>query len=132
MTGFLIRWALAFFLLAVTFNPTPFNYVTWLLTGGIANIPVAALLGLLLVTGYIIYFRASLRSIGGFGMGLVAALIVALAWVLYDMGLLSLNNPTLNLWLGLLAGSLVMGIGLSWSIIRRRISGQYDVDDPDT
>jgi hypothetical protein len=29
----------------------------------------------------------------------------------------------------LIALSLVMGVGLSWSIIRRRLSGQLDVDD---
>ena len=29
----------------------------------------------------------------------------------------------------LIALSLIMGVGLSWSIIRRRLSGQLDVDD---
>jgi hypothetical protein len=31
--------------------------------------------------------------------------------------------------LGILALSLVMGIGLSWSLIRHRLSGQADMDD---
>lgn len=132
MTGFLIRWAFAFVLLAATFNPTRWNYVSWVMDNGTAQLPLAVLGALILVTGYIIYFRASLRSIGGFGLILVAALVGALGWVLYDWGILSLENQTFNLWLGLIAVSFVMGIGLAWSIVRRKISGQYDVDDPDT
>ena len=35
------------------------------------------------------------------------------------------------IWLGLIALSLVLGIGLSWSHVRRRLSGQADMDDVD-
>ena len=51
--------------------------------------------------------------------------------MLYDLGLLSLENRDLNMWLGIFALSLVLGIGLSWSIVRKRLSGQYDMDDVD-
>jgi hypothetical protein len=64
-------------------------------------------------------------------MLLVAALVGALIWVLIDWGVLTLDNPSLNLWLGLFATSVVLGIGLSWSRVRRRLSGQTDVDDVD-
>ncbi|MDB0037659.1 DUF6524 family protein, partial [Ascidiaceihabitans sp.] len=90
------------------------------------------LAGLLLLIGYIIYLRATLRSIGGFGMLLVLALVGALLWVLYDFGLLSLDNTGLSVWLGLLALSLVLGVGLSWSHVRRALSGQADMDDVDS
>ena len=59
------------------------------------------------------------------------ALVGALLWVLYDMGLLDLQNSSLNTWLGLLALSVVLGIGLSWSHVRRALSGQADMDDVD-
>jgi hypothetical protein len=32
-------------------------------------------------------------------------------------------------WLGILALSLILGIGLSWSILRQRLSGQASVDE---
>jgi hypothetical protein len=35
------------------------------------------------------------------------------------------------MWIGIFALSLVLGIGLSWSIVRRKLSGQADVDDVD-
>ena len=64
-------------------------------------------------------------------MALVLALVAALLWVLYDYGWLSLENQAANLWLGIVALSLVLGIGLSWSHIHRAISGQADMDDVD-
>lgn len=129
--GFLLRWLCAFLLLAVTFNPTPYNYVQWTRDYGDMNLSLAVLLGLLLIIGYIIYLRATLRSIGAFGMLLVLALVLAGLWVLYDFGILRLDNPSANVWLGLIALSFVLGIGLSWSLVRRALSGQADVDDVD-
>ncbi len=126
---FVWRWVCAFLLLAVTFNPTEYNYVDWVRSYGSMNMSIAVLLGLLLLIGYIIYLRATLRSIGGFGMMLVLAVVSAALWVLYDLGVLRLDNSSLNVWLGLVALSFVLGIGLSWSIVRRGLSGQADVDD---
>ena len=129
--GFFIRWICAFALLAATFNPTEYNYVQWVRSYGGMNISIAVLTGLLLLIGYIIYLRATLRSIGGFGMVLVVALVGAGIWVLYDLGILRLEDPSMNVWLGLGALSFVLAIGLSWSIVRRALSGQADVDDVD-
>ena len=131
MTGFLWRWLFAFALLAATYNPTQYNYLRWVLDHGGTNLSVAVLAGLFLTIGYIIYLRATLRSIGPFGMALVLALVGAVIWVLYDLGVVNLDNPGLNTWLGLLALSVVLGIGLSWSHVRRYLSGQSDMDDVD-
>lgn len=129
--GFLTRWLFAFILLAVTFNPTPYNFVRWTVDYGHANLSIAVLSGLILLVGYIIYLRATLRSIGAFGVLLVLAIVTAILWVLFDLGVLRLENPSFNVWLGLAALSLVLGIGLSWSHVRRALSGQSDVDDID-
>ncbi len=129
--GFILRWVFAFVLLAATFNPTEYNYVDWVRTYGGANLSVAVLVGLILGIGYIIYLRATLRSIGALGMFLVLALVGASLWVLYDLGVLRLDNPSMNLWLALGALSFVLGVGLSWSHVRRALSGQSDMDDVD-
>jgi hypothetical protein len=131
MMSFLLRWLVAFLLLAATYNPTELNFVRWVMSNGSTQLPIAVLLGLVLFVGYVIYLRATLRSIGAFGMGLVLALVGAILWVLWDFGLLDLSNPQLSTWLGIFALSLVLGVGLSWSIIRRRLSGQVDVEDGD-
>ena len=129
--GFFLRWMFAFLLLAATFNPTGWNFVHWTQARWREELPLTVLFGLILAVGYIIYLRATLRSIGGFGMMLIAAILAALAWVLADWGVLTLENTDFNLWLGLFAASIVLGTGLSWSILRRRLSGQADVDDVD-
>lgn len=129
--GFLLRWLFAFFLIAGTFNPTRYNYVQYARANFDSQLPLIVLLGLLLFVGYVIYLRATLRSIGTFGIFLVAALLAAVIWVLVDFDLLNLDNTSQTVWLGILALSLVLGTGLSWSFIRRRLSGQVDVDDAD-
>jgi len=96
MSGFLLRWLFAFILLAATYNPTQWSYVRWTMTSGAENLSVAVLSGLVLTIGYIIYLRATLRSIGVFGMTLVLALVGAMFWVAYDLGWLSFENPTAN------------------------------------
>ncbi|MCR8725277.1 DUF6524 family protein [Frigidibacter sp. ROC022] len=129
--GFLIRWVFALFLVAATFNPTAWNYTSWSVGNWREQTSLTVFLGLLLLVGWIIYLRATLRSIGPFGMILVAALLGALGWVLYDQGWLSLSNRDLNTWLAILALSLVLGVGLSWSFARKALSGQADMDDVD-
>jgi hypothetical protein len=131
MMGFLARWICAFALLAATFNPTEYNYIQWVRSYGGMNVSIAVLTGLVLLVGYIIYLRATLRSIGAVGMVLVLALVGAIGWVLYDLGILRLDDPSRNVWLALGALSFVLAIGLSWSIVRRALSGQADVDDVD-
>lgn len=131
MFGFFLRWLFAFALLAVTFNPTRWNYTRWAMENYQSQLSVTVLAGLILFIGYIIYLRATLRSIGGLGMFLVAAVVGALIWVLIDWGILALGNRDQKVWLGLLALSVVLGIGLSWSFARRAMSGQYDVDETD-
>jgi len=126
---FVLRWLKAFALLAAIHNPTSFNYVKWVMTQSERPVSLMVIAGLLLLIGYIICLRATLRSIGGFGMLLVLALVGALLSVLYDFGALSPDNTGLNVWLGFFAFSLVLGVGISWCHVRRALSGQADMDD---
>jgi len=125
----LIRWATALVLVLLTYNPTSFNYVAWAANYQNGSLPVIVLCGLVLAIGYIIFLRATFRSIGTVGIVIVVAFVAALLWVLWSWGWISLDNPGVLTWVGLIALSFVLGVGLSWSIIRRRLSGQLDVDD---
>jgi hypothetical protein len=117
--GILLRWLGAFLLLAATFNPSQWNYVRWVQANWADQMPLAIFLGLLLAVGYMVYGVATLRSIGPFGVVLVAI----------DWGWLDLTNPSLNLWIGIFVLSVILGIGLSWSILRQKLSGQASVDE---
>ncbi len=127
----LIRWAAALILVFITYNPTSLNYVRWAIDSYATNLSVVILLGLILFVAYAVFVRATLQSIGKIGIGMIVTVIGVLLWVLYDKGLLDPANSTLMTWIGLVGLSLVLGIGLSWSIIRRRISGQVDTRHSD-
>lgn len=127
----LIRWLFAFVLVVATYNPTMYNYVRWAEANYDQRLSLVVLFGLVLFVGYVIFFRATLRSIGAFGVILIVALVAVIVWVFLDMGWMTLDDPDQMVWLGIVALSIVLGTGLSWSIIRRRLSGQVDMDDVD-
>ena len=129
--GIFLRWLGAFALLSATFNPSQWNFIRWAEVNYADQMPLTLLLGLLLGVGYLIYIGATLRSIGAFGVILVGAIVAALVWVLIDYCILTLGSTALNIWLGIFALSVVLGIGLSWSILRQRLSGQASVDEID-
>ena len=127
--GFLIRWVVAFVLLALTYNPTKFNYTRWAVTNWQDQMPLVVLAGLVLLVAFVLFFTAVLRGIGAVGVLLILAVVAAVVWVLVDFGWISLENPTSNTWIGLVALSVVLAVGMYWGIFWRRLSGQLEVDE---
>lgn len=129
--GILLRWLGAFLLLAAIFNPTSWNYVSWARASWAEEMPLITLTGLILGVAAMVYVVATMRSIGLVGALIIAAIFAAGLWVLTDWGLLGLENSAVNTWLGVLALSLILGVGMSWSILRQRLSGQQTTDEVD-
>ena len=128
--SFLIRWIIAIVLVLATFNPTQYSLVSWLFSEPYdADIPLKAFLFIVLLIAYVIFIRATLRSIGPVGIGLIVVLFGALGWVVVTYGGIEAIDTTIIVWLALLLVATILAIGLSWSHIRRRLTGQYDVDD---
>lgn len=129
--SFLLRWLFAAVLVFGTFNPTDYCYIRWAFSD-IGNFgPVTALVGVALLIGWIIFLRATFISMGWLGIGLGAAFFGCIIWLLVDVGWISLENTNAIMWVVLLLVSLILATGMSWSHIRRRMTGQYDVDDVD-
>jgi len=93
--------------------------------------PLVVFTGLILAVMAMVYLVATLRSIGILGAIIIAAIFAAGIWVLSDWGLLGLQNSALNIWLGILVLLLILGVGMSWSILRQRLSGQQTTDEVD-
>ena len=85
----------------------------------------------MLLIGWVIYVRATIRSLGIVGTTLASALFGVFVWLLIDREILSLDETTLLQYIVLIIVAMIMAIGMSWSHIRRRLSGQLDVDDVD-
>jgi hypothetical protein len=126
-----IVWRFLFALLVVlgTYNPSGHSYFQW----GVLHIrpfdPVKVVVGILLLIGWVIFLRASLRSLGGLGLFLVSALCAALLWLVTDWGLINKDSITTLTYSVLIIISLILTVGMTWSHIRRRLSGQVDVDE---
>ena len=127
--GFLLRLLVAVVLVFSTYNPSEYSYYHWI-TKNISDFtPVMALVGVLLLVGWTIFLRATLRSLGPFGLLLAAAFMGVLLWMMIDWGWFDADNLKAVTYLSLVVLSGILAIGVSWSHIRRRITGQVDVDE---
>lgn len=129
--GFLLRLLFALVLVGATYNPEGFSYYHWTLTALPALRPEQAVVGVLLLIGWVIYLRAALRSLGLLGLVLVIALCASLVWLITSWGWISPDNPRALTYVSLVIIALVLATGMSWSHVRRRMSGQADVDAVD-
>lgn len=129
--GFVIRLIAALILVFATYNPFGYSWYHLFINAQDKLDPLLILAGLVLLIGWIIYLRATLRSLGIIGTTLAVALFGVLIWLLIDRNVLSLDETTLLQYIGLSVVAIIMAIGISWSHIRRRLTGQLDVDDVD-
>jgi hypothetical protein len=127
--SFFLRWLFAVALVFGTYNPTAFSYVGWLLSEGFSFGPLPALVGVAILIAWVVYVRATFLSLGLLGIVLGAALFGCMIWLFVDLGLLSMDASGALTWVALLLVSLLLAAGMSWSHIRRRRSGQRDVDE---
>lgn len=131
MAHFGLRFLFALLLVMLSYNPSGYSFSHWLMHNFPSITPILAISGIALIIGWAIYLRASFRSLGAIGMVLALALFGCLVWLLVDIGLLSINNVSAFSWVALVLLAVVLAFGISWSHIRRRISGQVDTDDLD-
>ena len=127
--NFALRLGFAIVLVAATYNPSGYSFYHWAIQNLSAFGPEQAVAGIVLLIGWIIYLRATMRSLGVLGVTLSLGLFAAVIWLLVSWNWISPNNPATIEYVILIAFALVLGLGMSWSYIRRRLSGQLDVDD---
>jgi len=126
--GFLFRWMAALVLVLGTYNPTPYNFVAWVADEASRGdqLPLKLLIAAVMVIGYVIYFRATFESIGLIGIGLVLLFFSGIIWLLLDYEILDLKEYGTLAWIVLFVLATIMAIGMSWSFIRQKLTGQID------
>jgi hypothetical protein len=128
MGGLIWRVVFALALVLLTFNPTGHSYYHWLADGFPRVSPLEAVTGILLVIGWVFFVRSTLAALGTLGLVLMLALFASIVWWIVSRGWLDVGNRSAMAWVVLLILGLVLGFGMSWSHIRRRLSGQASVD----
>jgi len=125
--SFLLRYLIALILVFVTYNPSEYSWVYWLNSDTAMVYKVAS--GIVLLIGWIMFLRATWNSLGALGTLLAAAFFAVMIWLLIEWGLLALDNTSIIVWVVEFILSGVLAVGMSWSHIRRKVSGQYDTDE---
>jgi hypothetical protein len=122
-------------LVYATFNPTGHSYFHWVVapligmgapTGGSSALKF--LVGVLLIIGWVVVLQATRRSIGLTGAFLALALCGGLIWLLIEQHVVSPSGSAAIAHIALVAIALVLGVGMSWSLVSRRLTGQVDTD----
>lgn len=125
----------ALMLVYATFNPTGHSYFHWVLapvlgigasSGGSSALKFLA--GVVLVIGWVVVLQATRRSIGLSGVLLALALCGGLIWLLVEQHVVSPSGSAALAHIALVAIGLVLGVGMSWSLLSRRLTGQVDTD----
>jgi len=129
--GFALRFGAAVALVFGTFNPSGSSYYHWVeaMEGGDA--PAKILLGLLILAGWVVFFRATARSLGPVGAFLAAAVCGVILWWLIDLSVLEAENTVAITYAVLVVVSVILTLGLTGSFLWRRLTGQYHVSDGD-
>ena len=136
-TGVLARLLLSLVLVHATFNPEGISFYHWAIDpmvhgdGALATkaAPLKVLAGLGLLAAWIVVIQTTRRAIGVKGTLLTLAIIAAIVWALVYYDILKPTSSRAISHVILLALSLVLTLGMSWSHLSRRLSGQVDTDD---
>jgi len=125
--GVLIRIALALGLVLLTFNPSGYSFYHWIAAPPPGITAVKALAGVALLIGWVICLRSAFVALGLLGVVLGAALLGALVWLLVDLKVIDVESGSALTWIALVMVGVLLGIGLSWGLIRSRLTGQVEV-----
>jgi hypothetical protein len=133
--GVLIRLAIAFVLVYATYNPEGWSYFHWLTrprsTGATSwsnTLALKFVVGIVLAIGWVIFLNAARHSLGALGVALVAGLCVGLVWLLVSWEVISAGSVRGLAHISLAVLAVVLAVGLSWSHMSRRLTGQVDTD----
>ena len=129
--GFFVRFAFALIVIFSTYNPEGLSYYHWA-TEALSDFSAfKAFVGVVLLIGWIILIRATLGSLGIIGILLATAFFGLAIWLIIDVLGLSTDNARVISYIIEVMLASVLSIGVSWSHVRRRITGQVDTDELD-
>jgi len=117
----------AIILIAATYNPTGWCYLSLVDRYPALPASIVLLSGFVLMVGFIKYFRQSYGAVGAWGIAGLSFFFVAALWTLSDFHVVDLNDHNVGIWALLLVLSLILSIAASWPELRRlRLLGRRE------
>lgn len=136
--SFLLRLLFALALVYASYNPEGYSYYHWIRAGldyqepgPLGSNALKFVAGVVLLTGWAVYVNATRNSLGVFGVALILSLCGGVIWFFAEMDVFNPGNVQTIVHLTEATAGLVLAVGMSWSHIYRRLSGQIDVEDDD-
>ncbi|MGW8246854.1 MAG: DUF6524 family protein [Acidiferrobacterales bacterium] len=127
--GFGLRFLFGLILVFATYNPESHSYLHWI-KGSFPQISaVQAFIGVVLLIGWAVFIRAAMRSLGAIGLVLALAFFGTLIWLMVDKGIIPADSIRAITYIVEFVLAAILSTGLTWSHVRRRLSGQMDTDD---
>lgn len=122
----LVRMLAVALLVSGTYNPSGYSYYHWAFHGVADHWASKTVVGQLIVVGFVFCAQATIRSLGLL-LSIPLLLVIATGvWLLSNWRIVDLSNGLqLTLILELVI-VLLLGTGVSFSLIRYRLSGQLD------
>jgi hypothetical protein len=127
--GIIVRWLMSMFVVFAIFNPSGYSYVHWVLRDADQPWSVKVLAGLLLGSLATTFLLATVRALGFRGIMAASGLLVAATWAMIDLGLLRNLSHSAYLTIALTVIASILTLGLSWSNLTLRVTGQVDSND---
>ncbi len=126
---FVTRWLAAMFLVLATYNPSGYSYYHWVSELDIGNWILKLLIGVLLVILYATFGLATQRSLGRLGIAAWLLFFTVVTWTMIDLGLIRIAGSGTVATIALVNLANLLAVGVSWSYVRARLSGQADTNN---
>jgi tetrahydromethanopterin S-methyltransferase subunit E len=126
---FITRWLAAMFLVLATYNPSGYSYYHWVSELDISDWILKLLVGVVLAILYATFGLATQRSLGRFGIAAWILFFAVVTWTMVDLGLLRIAGSGTVATIVLVNLANLLAVGVSWSYVRARLSGQADTNN---
>ncbi len=127
ISGFAIRWLWCALLVFATFNPTGYSYYHWVMEPNAGAASLKVLVGVILLTGDIALLRMMMVSVGYQGTGAIFSVIAVVLFSAVELGIIERTGVLWNAYWLLFILVTVLAVGLNWSHVQLRITGERDV-----
>jgi hypothetical protein len=125
-SGFAIRWLLCALLVFGAYNPTGYSYYHWIIGPNDGLVALKAFTGILLLTGDIALVRMMMVSVGYQGTAAIFSVVAVFLFAAVEFGLVERTGLLLNGYWILFILVTVLAVGLIWSHLQLRITGERD------
>jgi len=126
--GVTVRLLACLALVFATWNPTGVSFFDWVTGPASFSLKLAAAAALLLL--HILFFRITWLSLGAAGLAFVLALLLAGLFTLSELDAIDLGRAQTRGYSFLVIVACTLMIGLTWSLMKRRVTGQSNYLNP--